>query len=610
MGVYRLKRSFTAGELSPLMGDRVDFDRYKNGCRELVNMVCLTQGPATRRSGFRFVYDLNSLGLDTSNPQVRLIPFIFNEVQAYTLVFFRSTDAGKIKLVFGTGTGLVTETSTTPAECPPGTPYTPSAGSIVTLDMSATFDIDNFDWAQSGDEMYLAHSDKSPQVIVRHSHNCWELQTIGFTSPPTEWNSTEGYPERITLHQQRLAYGANLTNRQTAWLSKAGSFYDFGTSSTPVASDAVTFTLDSGTQNKIQWMISQRALNIGTLGNEWTVTGLGQYALTTDNIHAQRYSNSGSEPLKPLIAGFTTLFVERHGRVVSEFVYDYNYDGYKSNPITVLAPHLTEHYSITDWTYQQSPNNIIWCVREDGVMLGLTYQREHKVVGWHRHTTEGLFKAVTSIPGDSREDEVWVIARRSISGAAKYYLEKMETTFAEDTAEWGRFLDSHVVYQGTPVTSVSGLSHLEGEEVSILADGFVLPATTVTSGVVLLGGSYSHVVVGFPYESRVSPYVGEVDLKDGTSLGRTQRVIEVLVDFYKSLGGVYIQYDDESEDREEDLIFRHPYDEVSEQTPLFTGPKKIDAMLGYDRVTRYALAQRQPLPFTVRAIVDKIEVFG
>jgi len=607
-GTFRRKVSFTAGELSPLLEDRVEFGRYRNGCREMVNMLCLTQGPATRRSGFKFIFDLNSLGLDTANPLVRLIPFVFNEVQAYAMVFFKSTYAGKVKLVFATGEGLVTETAGSPTSCPPGTPHTPVAGTVVTLDMGAAFDIENFDWAQSGDEMYISASNHSPQVIKRHAHDCWELQTIAFTNAPTEWSATEGYPERVTLHQQRLVFGANLTGRQTVWMSKAGSFFDFGTSATPVASDAVTFTLDSGTQNKIQWLISQKSLVIGTLGNEWVVSGVNNYALTSENIRAQRYSNNGSEPMKPILAGFTTLFVERHGRTINEFVYDYNYDGYKSNPITVLAPHLTQEYPVVDWTFQQSPDSVLWCVRQDGDLLGLTYQREHKVVGWHRHTTEGAFKAVTSIPGNSREDELWIIAKRDVSGHPKYYLEKKGLTFIADTAEWGRFLDSYVVHQGPAVTLVSGLAHLEGEEVSILADGFVLPPKTVASGAVNLGGSYSHVVAGLPYESRLSPYSPEIQRKDGTSLGRTQRIIGLEVDFYKSLGGDYVQYDDYSDAREEEIIFRQPWDVVTEQVPLYTGMKRIDTMLGYDPVVRYSLVQRQPLPMTVRAIIDNIEV--
>ena len=101
MGFYRLKHSFTAGELTPLMDVRVDFERYKNGCRSLQNMVCATQGPAVRRPGFKFVFDLMTIGLDPANPIVRMIPFVFNELQAYVMVFYMHTD-GDPRVVFAT----------------------------------------------------------------------------------------------------------------------------------------------------------------------------------------------------------------------------------------------------------------------------------------------------------------------------------------------------------------------------------------------------------------------------------------------------------------------------------------------------------------------------
>ena len=106
-------------------------------------------------------------------------------------------------------------------------------------------------------------------------------------------------------------------------MSKAGDFSDFGVNSPIVDSDAVTFTLDSGTQNKIQWVTSSKSLHVGTLGNEWTVDGNDQSSLTPTNILARRQTNSGSEPNKPLMVGITTLFVERHGRTVNEFVYEW-----------------------------------------------------------------------------------------------------------------------------------------------------------------------------------------------------------------------------------------------------------------------------------------------
>lgn len=609
MGFHRLTHSFTAGELSPLMSDRVDFERYKNGCRKLYNATCATQGPAIRRPGTKFIYNLNSLGLDTTDPQLRMIPFIFNEDQAYVMIFFMHTD-GDARMVLGTDSGLVVFDSPPITECPPGTPVTVSAGSVVMLTLPSGWDNATFDWAQSADEMYIAQSGLQPHIIKRHSHTCWELASVTFTDQPSDWDATKGWPEKVTFHQQRIAFAANLLRRQTVWMSKAGDFSDFGVSSPLVDSDAVTFTLDSGTQNRIQWITSGKSLHVGTLGNEWTVVGGTQTALTPTNILAQRQTNNGSEANKPLLVGLTTLFVERHGRIINEFVYDYTFDSYKTSDMAILSPHITEEYSVIDWTYQQTPDSIIWCVREDGELLGITYQRQHKVVGWHTHHTEGEFKAISSIPGDTREDDVWFVVKRTIEGQSRYYVEKLEDWFKDTSAEYGRFLDSHVVYQGAPASSLAGATHLIGEEVHILADGTVHPPVTVGgTGIIQLNNSYSHVVVGLPYTTEIRPHLVDVPSQGGSSLGQSQRITSVAIDFYRSLGA-YIGVDNrEDGELEEELPFRVPGDLTGQQVPLYTGWYVYDFPEGFDEKSEYFLRQKQPLPLTVRAVVDTVEVF-
>jgi len=607
MGAYRLKHSFTAGEISPKLNARHDFKRLKNGCKKLYNMICETQGSATRRPGTQFIHDLNSLGLDTTNPLVREIPFVFNENQAYSMIFFMHTD-GTPRIVFGTGSGLVVFDDPPITECPTGTAQSYTAGEVVTLTLLADWDIENFDWAQSADEMYIAQSGLRPYTIRRHSHTCWELVTTSFTDEPSDWSDTNGWPERVTFHQQRLVFGANTLKRQTIWLTQAGDFDSFTVNSPIEDSDGITFTLDSGTQNKIQWVTSNKSLHVGTFANEWTVSGNTQAALTPSNVLSQRQTNNGSESVKPTMIGLTTLFLEYHGRVINEFVYDYTYDSFKTSDLTVLAPHLVTNYSITDWSYQQTPHSILWSVREDGNLLGLTYQRQHEVVGWHEHETQGAFKAIASIPGNSREDEVWFVVKRVIDGSDKYYVEKLGSWDEVTEAEWGRFLDSHLVYEGTATDTITGLYHLEGEEVYVLADGTVHPPVTVSSNSITLNNEYTHVVVGLYMESEVRPYLSDLPTRDGTAVSRTQRITQVTVDLYKSLGMTLGRVDSEDGEHAEEVPFRTPLNLTGQQVPLFTGLKKLAFPTGFDQEPVYFIRQTQPLPLTVRGVVDSIEV--
>lgn len=594
MAKYQLKHTFTAGELSPLLEVRTDFDRYANGCKKLYNAYSLTQGPATRRPGFKFIYDMGALGLDIANPIVREIPFIYNSSQAYSLVFFMHTD-GTPRMAICRMSGIVLNDLGTPA--------------ILTL--PATWDIMGFDWAQSADEVYCTQATLPPSIIRRTAINEWVRVNVTFTDQPADWSVANGYPSCVVFHQQRIAYAATKVKQRTVWLSKAGDFSDFGKSSPLVDSDAVTFTLDSGTQNSIQWMVSSKALNIGTLGSEWTVTGSNQASLTPTNIYALEQTGAGSETLKPLKIGATTVFLEKHGRVINEFAYDYNSDGYTTSDITVLAEHLTEKYSVVDWAYQSTPYNIIWSVREDGALLGLTYQRQHKVVGWHHHATQGEFKAITSIPGSFREDDVIAIVCREINGSTKYYLEGLAKQFIGPEASDGFFLDSYLVYDSTPTDIIHGLTHLIGKEVHILADGTVQPPQVVPeSGTISLDGEFSKVVVGLQYITEIHPMVPELDDKKGTSKSRTQVIVDMALNLYRSLGCVIGRVDDEDGSvLEEEIPFRVPNDITGLQVPLFTGWKSIGFPEGLDTDAGYYIRQEQPLPLTVRGIVNTVEVY-
>jgi len=495
------------------MWDRVDFKRRDNGCKTLLNMTCATQGAVVRRPGFQFIFDMDLRGIDT-NGSIRMIPFIFNENQAYTMIFFTHTNGSK-RVIFGTGDGIVVS----------GAGNTP-----VTLVLPSTWDIDNFDYAQSADEMYFAQSGLKPHTIKRLSHTSWQVVSLTMANQPSDWSNANGWPETVIFHQQRLVFGANKIRRQTVWMSKAGSFLDFGKSSPGVDSDAVTFTLDSGTQNKIVWMSSTKSLHIGTIGNEWTVVGGNRRAITPTNVLAERQTNRGSHKIKPLVIGITTMFIERQARRINEFVYDYTFDSYKTSDVSILSPHITEQAYMLDWTYQQSPDSIIWAVMSDGTLAAVTYQRQHSVIGWHRHDTQGQFLAVTSIPNKySREDEVWVLVKRKVNNVDKIYVEKLAESYKGETAQKevsqrGYFLDSWLFqHNDTPVSYIYA-PHLKGRKVSVMVDNAVhpdkvIPTSGLDNGVVKLDYPGKDILVGLQYESVVEPLLQDLQTsKDGTSL--------------------------------------------------------------------------------------------
>jgi hypothetical protein len=689
MGLYLLKSNFTSGEISPLLDARVDNDRYKNGCKKLLNMHVKTQGPVTRRSGFQFIYDLSSLGLDpTIRP--RTIPFVHDEINSYVIILFRHTD-GTVRAVFATGTGLVMD-SVVPTD-----PYV--------FVFSGTMDLTQIHWGQSNDVLYITQPTRMPVELKRLAANNWTANEVSITTPPfiqnkttttvgssgttgtvtltasaalfnagyvgqsiklnggvilittftdtthvvgtvktdltaatatDQWYSQEfgpvcGYPRFVGFYEQRLFYASTSSRPQTIWFSKSGDYYDFSISSPIVASDGCTFTLDSGSQNKMQWVHAARQLVIGTLGEEWAVSGSGYDPLSFSSIRAARHTNHGGEPLVPIMIGPVILFLERLGRTVNQLVYDFYSDSYTSVDLSILAPHLTDTHTIIDWAYQQTPNGIIWAVRNDGDLLGLTFKREHNVTGWHHHDTQGSFISCACIPG-SVENDLWTIVKRRrvvdqevllnanyalldgdqmVMGEFMdfYYLEKKAPEFLSTNVLDSYFLDSYQTYDGAPATVLSGLSHLEGCSVDILGDGAVYRSFEVKEGMVTLPYAVSRAVIGLPYASELVPQMMETDTKAGTSYARIRRIDHIDIDFLNSLGMSYGRYDDEGlEIGTQQAPFRVPSDSTGTAVPLFNGIKRLTMPPGNTFKTNFFVRQDQPLPLTVVALVTELDI--
>lgn len=595
--IYRLKRSLTAGELSPLMYGRTDLDRYKHGCRELTNTYIKPQGPVMRRPGTQFLFDLSTQFTTDSGGEVieayRLVDFVFDVTQSYCIIFLTG-DGGTTLIYFAAYDsvndiwGLVESG---------GVPY------FVTSALTA-FTAEKFDYAQSKDVLFIAYGDGPPAQLARSGHASWALSTITFTGVPAKW-TTSDYPQHVSFYEQRLVFAATYSYPQHLWFSETGDFFNMlpGTTGT----DPFEIQIKSERHNQIQWLASGDKLSVGTIGDEWVISG-GQDTFTIENVQTKRHSARGAEAIRPVVVGSSILYIERLGRVVNEFVYDYNSAGYVSINLSILSPHLTDDYNITRWSYQQVPNSIVWCTRADGAMLALTFQREHQVIGWARHTTEGYFRDVCCTPNNTyRETDTWILAEREIEGITYFYLERLHQEFLSQDVEEAWMVDSGLQYDnpGVPVTSLSGLDHLEGETVSILTNGAVHPDQVVESGAIELNFASDKVTVGLPYISRIKPLALELGLDEGTSVGREQRITNMSVFLYRSLG-MWIGKD---EDAMEEVPFRLPTDLTGQGVPLFSGIRKVAFPEGYDNEALIIIEQRQPLPMIIVAIIDESEVY-
>jgi len=445
--------------------------------------------------------------------------------------------------------------------------------------------------------------------VGRASTGAWADRgsTPDFDNGPPEirnpFAAPDEYPCVVQFFQQRLCFAGSRKKPQTVWTSQSGNYENMNVSNPLRADDAVTATIAADRVNAIRWMLPARDMLIGTAGGEWIMSGVNGEPLSPASVSFQRQTVRGSAPIMPIVIGSTVLFVQRCGRVVREFRYSLEADGYDAGDLTVLSEHMTQGGTIREWAYQQSPHSIVWCVLEDGTMAAFTYEREHKVVGWHRHETEGMFESVCCVPG-ADGDEVWCIVRRRVQGEWRRYVERMAPFFRGSEAAEGVFADSALFRDAEACDELAGLEHLEGRAVSVLADGWVHPPRTVTGGRIVLERPARRVCVGLPYVSDLAPMQPEVPQADGTSQGRTKRISRVWVRLHDSLG---LKVGPDAA-RLREVVFRKGSDPLGQPVPLYTGDMAVEFDAGFGQRAQILVRQDEPLPMTVLALTVQLEV--
>jgi len=662
--------NFTGGELSPRLDGRNDLQKYPTGCKTLENMIVFPHGSAARRSGTQFVAEVKD-----SSKETRLIPFEFSTTQTYMLEFGDQyirfyKDNGQIlsggsayeisspyleaelfdikyaqsadvmyichpnhpvKKLARTGHTSWTLTSVDFQNGPfmdhniETTTLTAShtnVGQTGTLTLSSTTGVNSNQGWLSTDVGRLVHMvDGHVKITGYTSSTVVDMEVIADISNGSastdfalgSFSDTTGHPSCVTFFEQRLVFAATLSQPQTLFFSKSGDYenMDDNYHGTVADDDAIIYTIASNQVNAIRFMTATRTLIIGTAGGEFAVSGGGtDIAITPTNILIKKQSNNGAANVDALAVGNATLFLQRARRKLRELAYNFDVDGYVAPDLTILAEHISEG-GFKQLSYQQEPNQVIWGVRNDGQLVGLTYQREQQVVAWHRHIFGGTFSSgntvcdsVATIPTDDSEYQTWVINKRTINGATKRYVEYIHQYDFDETDDTSfNFLDSQLSYDGSPVTTISGLDHLEGETVSILADGATHPDKTVSSGSITLDRSANKVKVGLSYTSLLQTMRIDAGSQNGTSQSKTKRIYEITARLYESIG-VEIGPDLNNMER---IPFRSSANAMDSGINVFTGDKEIEFRGNYETDGFIFVRQTQPLPLTILSLYPKLQ---
>ena len=649
---------FNTGEIAPFMTARTDTGAYAASCLKMENFIPSVQGHASRRGGTRFLGEVKDsskktrlfpfqvsskipylleFGAGYIRFYIHRLPILNDDTTPYEvstlyteddLPDIKTAQSGDVLYIVHPSHPMrrlirvaATQWTLSDADFIDG-PYLPvntgdvsltPSGTTGTVTVTASADL--FCGDDVGRHIRLRHTPSSTVVwgagIITGFTNARTVAVKVFDDFPfasasatKAWrlgvfNAKDGYASCVDFFEQRLILAKN----NCVYASCVGKYETFSpTDRNGAAAADLGFGCEIASQqiNDICWLSSGRALSVGTTGADFTLTTSSNITLTSSiKIDLVRHSTFGSESVTPVKISNTTLFVQRYGRKVRAFAYDLNADGYTARDVTILAPHITQS-GICDMTLQQEPVPVVWCALNNGNLIGMTYDGEQNVQAWHRHPmTNGFVESLTTLPKrDGNGDELYLIVRRVVDGRTKRYIEVMETGLAEDAEDTtdAFFVDSGLsLHAVNPVQTVSGLAHLEGQTVAILADGAVQPEKTVSDGTVVLDKPAKTVHVGLPFSSVLQPTAAAG--LTAPARDRKIRIVGAVLRLYKTLGfsiGTAV--------RAEAPVFRTFADVAGKAPALFSGCKKVAFTGDWDDMPVLSIKQEQPLPLTVLAV--------
>jgi hypothetical protein len=458
----------------------------------------------------------------------------------------------------------------------------------------------------------------APSAIVPSTTTFWRLGS---------WSDTLGWPNVVTFHEDRLWFGGSAYAPQRVDSSNSGDYENFSPTaidSTVIDSNSVAINLNADTVNAIKWLVSdERGLLAGTAGGEWMIRSSSlQEAITPTKIQAKSPSPFGSHAIAAIKIGKSTMFIQRGGRKLRELSYVYVSDGFEAADLSVLSEQVLISQA-KQMAVQLNPHTYIWVVKEDGTLASCVFDKHQEVVGWTRHTPGGRYydytasaftdarvESVACIPSPSgTRDTLWWIVNRNVGNAegnVRYVEYSTKMWENGDTIENGVFVDSSAEYSGVATTTVSGLTWLAGETVSVLTDGSVHPDVTVSAaGVATLQWSATKVQIGCGYTSEGKTLRIEAGGGDGTAQGKYKRLHRVIFRLYQSVGLSVL-----SNQYGEPWIpepFRSSADPMNAAVSLFTGDKRWAWEGSYELEGQVYWKQDQPLPSNIGAIVVQLE---
>jgi hypothetical protein len=425
-------------------------------------------------------------------------------------------------------------------------------------------------------------------------------------TPPlyeTVFNATGAYPGAVSYFEQRRTFAGTLAKPQSIWMTKSGTESAMSYSLPVRDDDRISFRVAAREANMIRHIVPLTQLLLLTADAEWRVSSINSDAITPNTISVRPQSYVGASNVQPVIINNSLIYGAARGGHVRELGYNWQASGFISGDLSLRSAHLFDNLDVLDMAYAKAPQPLVWFVSSNGKLLGLTYVPEQQIGSWHQHDTDGVFESC-AVVAEGKEDMLYCVIRRTINGNSVRYIERMASRQFIDQED-AYFVDCGLTYDGAPADNFTGLDHLEGKTVSILADGAVHPQRVVTAGAVTLDIEASVVHIGLPIEADLNTLPLVVPTDSSFGQGRYKNVNKVWLRVYRS-SGIFVGPDADN--------LREAKQRTTEDYGLPPGLKseEIDVMLtpSWGDSGQIYVRQYDPLPLTLVSLTAEVSMGG
>lgn len=328
------------------------------------------------------------------------------------------------------------------------------------------------------------------------------------------WSDYRGWPSSVALYEGRMVWAG----KNGIWHSVPDAYESFDTIEITGDSQPISKQIGRGPVDSTSWLVPAQRLLLGTAGAEWSLRSTTfDEPLTPTSWNIKDISTQGSALVGAVKVDASAMFVQRGGTRVYEMAFDGGRSDYVTTDLTEIVPEIGEP-SVVHLAVQRQPDTRIHCVRSDGTVGILVFEKAENVACWLEFETDGEVESVAVLPG-TVEDEVYYIVKRTINGSTVRYREKwaLESECRGGTAN--KQADSFLHITNVSSATIDGLDHLEGETVVVWADGVDMGTATVSGGEITLDDEVDEAIVGLPYTAQFK----SAKLASLQSLGLTQR---------------------------------------------------------------------------------------